>query len=147
MSLYSVQGAPAEADRQVVNKKCSEDVPGNTRGQLINLQSKTCHSQDATSWNTFLWVVFIWECGPNSDSDSAVPEIFRHEHRQSASEANSVKVSDDTILPGCFIGLFQVKEETNCLLLLCKGISEVSFETHQVINCAMMFPETTLASV
>ena len=39
--------------------KCFEDVLGNTRGQLINLQSKTCHSKDTASWNTFLWVEFV----------------------------------------------------------------------------------------
>ena len=59
MSLYGVQGASTETDRQVINKECSEDVFGNTRGQLIDLQSKTCHSQDTTSWDTFLWVEFI----------------------------------------------------------------------------------------
>ena len=63
--------------------KCFEDVPSNTRGQLINLQSKTCHSQDTTSWNTFLWVEFIRECCPNSDSDSRVPEISWDKNRQS----------------------------------------------------------------
>ena len=29
----------------------------------------------STSWNTFLWVEFFREYGPNSDSDFAVPEI------------------------------------------------------------------------
>ena len=37
---------------------------------------KTCHSQDTASWNTFLWVEFVRECCPNSDSDSPVLEIF-----------------------------------------------------------------------
>ena len=27
--------------------------------QLINLQPKTCHSQDTASWNNFLWVEFV----------------------------------------------------------------------------------------
>ena len=67
LSLYGVQRAPTKTDCQVSNKECSEDVPGNTSGQLINLQSKTCHSQDTTSWNTFLWVEFIREGCPNSD--------------------------------------------------------------------------------
>ena len=93
MPLYGVQGASTETDRQVINKECSEDVFGNTRGQLINLQSKTCHSQDAASWDTFLWVEFIRECGPDSDSNSAIPAIFRHENRQSASEPNPVQVT------------------------------------------------------
>ena len=83
----------------------------------------------------------------NSDLDSVVPEIFWDENRQSASEANPVKVSDDTILPGCLIGLLQVKEETNCQLPLRKRISEISFETHQLVSRATMRPETTLASV
>ena len=56
MSLYGVQRASSKTDRQVIDKECFEDVLGNTRGQLINLQSKTCHSQDTASWNTFLWV-------------------------------------------------------------------------------------------
>ena len=76
MSLYGVQRASSKTDRQVIDKECFEDVLGNTRGQLVNLQSKTCHSQDTASWNTFLWVEFIRECCPNSDSDSPVPEIF-----------------------------------------------------------------------
>ena len=111
--IYGVQGAPTTTDCQVINKECSEDVPGNTRGQLINLQSITCHSQDTTIWNTFLWVEFIKECWPDSDSDSSVPEIFWHKKRQAASEANPVQ--DDTILPGCLICFLQVKEETCCL--------------------------------
>ena len=49
---------------------------------------KTCHSQDTTSWNTFLWVEFIRECCPNSDSDSPVPEIFWDKNRQSGIEGN-----------------------------------------------------------
>ena len=113
--LYGVQRASSKADRQVINKECFEDVLGNTSRQLINLQSKTCHSQDTASWNTFLWVEFVRECCPNSDSDSPVLEIFWHKNRQSASEANPVEVSDDAILPGCLIGFLQVKEETNCL--------------------------------
>ena len=41
----------------------------------------------------------------------------------------------------------QVKEETNCLLPLSKGIPEISFEAHQVVGGATMLSETTLASV
>ena len=70
--IYGVQGAPIKTDCQVINKKCSRDVPGNTRGQFINLQSKTCHSQDTTCWDTFLWVDLTIECGPNCDSNSVV---------------------------------------------------------------------------
>ena len=147
MSLYGVQRASSKTDRQVIDKECFEDVLGNTRGQLINLQSKTCHSQDTASWNTFLWVEFIRECCPNSDSDSPVPVIFWNKNRQSASEANAVKVSDDAILPGCLIGFLQVKEETNCLLPLSKGIPEISFKAHQVVGRATMFSKPTLASV
>ena len=88
MSLYGVQRASSKTDRQVIDKECFEDVLGNTRGQLVNLQSKACHSQDTASWNTFLWVEFIRECCPNSDSDSPVPEIFWNKTRQSASEAS-----------------------------------------------------------
>ena len=121
MYLYGVQRASSKTDCQVIDKECFEDVLGNTRGQLINLQSKTCHSQDTASWNTFLWVEFVGECCPNSDLDSPVSEIFWYKNRQSASEANPVKVSDDAILPGCLIGFLQVKEETNCLLFLSKG--------------------------
>ena len=73
MSLYGVYGAPMKTDCEVIHEQCSEDVPGNTWGQLIDLQTKACHSKDPTSWNTFLWVEFIREYGPNSDSDSAVP--------------------------------------------------------------------------
>ena len=90
---------------------------------------------------------FVRECCPNSDSDSPVPEIFWHKNRQSASEANPVKVSDNAILPGCLIGFLQVKEETNYLLPLSKGIPEISFKAHQVVSRATMFSETTLASV
>ena len=100
-----------------------------------------------TNWDTFLWVEFVRECGPNFDSESAVPEIFWHQNRQSAPEANLVKVSDDPILPGCLIGLFQIKEKTNCLLPLCKGIPEISFKTHKVVDNVTMFPGATLASV
>ena len=99
------------------------------------------------SLGRILWVEFVRECCPNSDSDSPVPEIFWHKNRQSASEANPVKVSDDAILPGCLIGFLQVKEETNCLLLLSKGILEISFKAPQVVGRATMFSETTLASV
>ena len=59
MSLYGVQRASLKTDCQVIDKECFEDVLGNTRGQLINLQSKTCHSQDTASWNTFPWVEFV----------------------------------------------------------------------------------------
>ena len=71
MSLYGVQGAPKKTDCQVINKECSEDVHGNTRGQLINLQSKTCHSQD-----TFLWLEFIRECRPNPSSEVSSEELY-----------------------------------------------------------------------
>ena len=147
MSLYGVQRASSKTDRQVIDKECFGDVLGNTRGQLINLQSKTCHSQDTASWNKLLWVEFVRECYPNSNSDSPVPEIFWHRNRQSAAEANPVKVSDDAILPGCIIGFLQVKEETNCLLPLSKGILEIYFKAHQVVGRSTMFSETTLASV
>ena len=123
------------------------DVLGNTRGQLINLQSRTCHSQDTASWNTLLWVEFVRECCPNFDSDSPVPEIFWHKNRQSAAEANPVKIPDDAILPGCLIGFLQVKEETNCLLPLRKGIPEIYFKAHHVVGRATMFSETALSSV
>ena len=69
MSLYGIQGVPAKADRQVINKECSEDVSGDTKEQLVYLQSKTCHSQDTSSW----------EYGPNSASDSAIPKLCYHE--------------------------------------------------------------------
>ena len=81
------------------------------------------------------------------DLDSLVPEIFWHKNSQSASEANPVKVSDDAILPGCIIGFLQVNEEPNCLLPLYKGIPEISFKTHQVVDGAAMFPEATLAFI
>ena len=84
---------------------------------------------------------------PNSDSDSPVPEIFWHKNRQSASEANPVKISDDTILPGCLICFLQVKEETNSLLPSGKCVPEISLKTHQVVSGATMLPEATLASV
>ena len=134
MSLYGVQRASSKTDCQVIDKEFFEDVLGNTRGQLVNLQSKACHSQDTASWNTFLWVEFIRECCSNSDSDSPVPEIFWNKNRQSASEANPVKVSDDAILPGCLIGFLQVKEETNCQLPLRKGISEIPFNWWQNVE-------------
>ena len=129
---------PRKTDHQVIDKECFEDVHGNTRGQLINLQSKTCHSQDTASWNTFLWVEFVRECCPNYDSDSPVPEIFWHKNRQSASEANPMKFSDDAKLTGCLIVFLQVKEETNCLLPLSKGIPEIYFKAHQVVGRATM---------
>ena len=149
MSLYGVQRASSKTDRQVIDKECFEDVIGNTRRQLINLQSKTCHSQDTASWNTFLWEEFIRKCCPNSDSDSPVPEIFWNKNRQSASEANPVKVSDDAIMPGCPIGFLQVKEETNCLLPLSKGIAEISFKGHQVVGVVRWFlkPHWLLSSI
>ena len=37
MSFYGVQGAATKTDRQVINKQCSEDIPGDTRWQLIDL--------------------------------------------------------------------------------------------------------------
>ena len=147
MSLYGVQRASSKTDRQVIYKEWFEDVLGNTRGHLINLQSKTCDSQDTASCNTFLWVESVRECCPNSDLDLLVHDIFWHENRQSASEANPVKVSDDAILPGCLIGFLQVKEETNCLLPLSKGIPEISFKAQQMVHRAKMFSESTLASV
>ena len=58
-----------------------------------------------------------------------------------------MKVSDDAILPVRLIGFLQVKEETNCLLPLSKGIPEISFKAHHVVSRATMFSETTLASV
>ena len=72
-----------------------------------------------------LWVQFVRECCPNSDSDSTVPEIFWDKNRQSASEANPVKVSDDTILPGCLICFLLVNEETYCLLPWGKCVPEI----------------------
>ena len=51
------------------------------------------------------------------------------------------------MMPYCFIGLFQVKEEANFLLPLCKGILEISFQTHPVVGRATMFSEATRASV
>ena len=52
------------------------------------------------------------------------------------------------MMPGCLIGFLQVKEETNCLLPMSKGISEISFKAHQVVGGrATVFSETTLASV
>ena len=145
MSLYGVQRASSKTDRQVIDKEGFEDVLVNTRGQFINLQSKICHRQDTAIWNNFLWVEFVRECCPNSDSDSAVPEILWHKNRQCASEANSVKVSDNVILPGCLKGFIQVNEEANCLLPLSKGIPEISFKAHQVVSRATMISETTLA--
>ena len=67
---------PQKTDSQVIDKECSEDVHGNMRGQLINLYSKACNSQDTTSWYSFFWIKFIWECSPNADSNSALPEIL-----------------------------------------------------------------------
>ena len=117
MSLYGVHGAPTKTDCQVIHEQCSEDVPGNTWWQLIDLQSKACHSKDTTSCNTFLWVDFVSEYGFNFDSDSAVPDISWHNNRKSTSEANPVKVTNDAILSGYFMGIFQVKEmPTACCL-------------------------------
>ena len=87
------------------------------------------------------------ECCPNSDSDSAFPEIFWHKNRPSASEANPVKVSDDTILPGCLISFFQFKEKTSRLLPFGKSIPEISFKTHWVVGGITMLLEATLAFV
>ena len=81
------------------HKECCEDVPGNTRGQIINPQS-TSYSQYTNTWNSSRWVEFvsvIW--------DSVNPKIYQYVSRQSSSEANPLKVSDDTILPGCLISL------------------------------------------
>ena len=58
-----------------------------------------------------------------------------------------MKVAGDTILPGCFIGFLQIKEETNCLLPVGNHILEISFKTHQAIGGATLFPEATLAFV
>ena len=77
----------------------------------------------------------------------AGPRDILTQNRQSTSEANPVKVSDDAILPGCVIGFLQVKEETNCLLPLSKGIPEIFVKAHQVVGRATMFSETTLVSV
>ena len=35
--LYGVQGAATKTDRQVINKECSEDIPGDTRRQHVDL--------------------------------------------------------------------------------------------------------------
>ena len=59
LSLYGVQGATTKTDRQVINKECSEDIPGDTRWQLVDLEPKTCNSQYTTSWDTFSRVEFI----------------------------------------------------------------------------------------
>ena len=147
MSLYGVQRASSKTDRQVIDKECFEDVLGNTRGQLINLQSRNMSQPGHRQLEHFPLGKIRQRVLPNSDSDSPVPEILWHKNRQSASEANPVKVSDDAILPGCLIGFLQVKEETNCLLPLSKSIPEISFEAHQVVGRATMFSETTLASV
>ena len=72
-----------KTDCQMINKECSEDVHGNKRWQLINLQSEACNSQD-----TFFWVELIKEHVPDSDPNLAVPEILRHENGQSVSEPN-----------------------------------------------------------
>ena len=45
------------------------------------------------------------------------------------------------MMPHCQVVLyafFQINEETNCLLPLCKGISDISFKTHQVVDCFAM---------
>ena len=78
MSFYGVNGVPMKTDHQIMNKECSEDVHRNKRWQHVNLQSEACHSQDTTSWDSFLWVEFIRECVPDSDPNSTVPEILRH---------------------------------------------------------------------
>ena len=82
------QGAPTKTNRQIIHKDCSEDVLGNKRWQLVNLQSEACNSQDTTSWDSSFWVEFIRECVPDSAPNSAVSEILRHENRQSVSEPN-----------------------------------------------------------
>ena len=51
------------------------------------------------------------------------------------------------MMPYRLIVFLQVKEETNCLLPLSKGICEISFKAHQEVGRATMFSETTLASV
>ena len=64
MSFYGVKAALTKTDCQIINKECFEDVHGNKRCQLINLQSKACNSQDTTSWNAFFWVgVFMGQYG------------------------------------------------------------------------------------
>ena len=93
-SPYGVQVAPMKTDRNVVNQECPDDVPSDTRGQLINLQAKTCNSKDTNSWNTFPWVEFIRGGGFESDWNSVIPEMNRHENRQFASDANPVQVLD-----------------------------------------------------
>ena len=75
MSLYGVHGAATKTDFQVVNKECTEDVSGDTRWQLIDLQPKACNNQYTPGWDTFFRVEFIRECGADSDPNSAVPEI------------------------------------------------------------------------
>ena len=90
MSFYGVKGGPTKTDRQIIHKECSEDVRGNKRWLLVNLQSEACNSQDTTSWDSFFWVEFNRECVPDLDPNSAVSEILRHENRQSASEPNPI---------------------------------------------------------
>ena len=116
LSMVSRERPRKQIDRSSTNSALKMSLAMQEGSSLI-FSPKTGHSQDTTSWNTLLWVEFVRKCGPNFDSDSAVPEIFWDKNRQSASEANPVKVSNDTILPGCLVGLLQVKEDTDCLLL------------------------------
>ena len=45
LSMVVLQGGATETECQVFNKECSEDVPGNTRRQLVDRQPKTYNSQ------------------------------------------------------------------------------------------------------
>ena len=89
MSFYGVKGAPTETDRQIIHKECSEDVRGNNRWQLVNLQSEACNSQDTTSWDSFFWVEFIRECVPDSDANGST-------HNPSTADQNSALPPDTT---------------------------------------------------
>ena len=58
--------------------------------------------------NSFIWVKLIWECCPDADSDSTVPEIL---WAQSYVGHGWYRIANG------LIGFLQIKEETNCLLL------------------------------
>ena len=121
--LYSVQGAPRERPRKQIARSSTNSALKMSlaihEGSSLIFKSETCHGEHATSWNTFLWVEFVREYGLHSDS--AVLEIFRHKHRQLASEANPVKVSNDTILPGCFIAFSKSKKRPTACGLCAKA--------------------------
>ena len=53
----------------------------------------------------------------------------------------------DTILPGCLVCLSKVKKETNCLLFVGKGITDIPLQADQVVCCASVLSEATLAPV